>query len=260
MTIGSVTEREAGTITETVEQAKVASSEEVKTPVTEQVSSSTPKTYTEKELKDAVKAAEGRASKYDELKQQAEQYKSQAEQATKDAKDATDAHEATKGRIADLEADLEEAIGNDEDLIDVKKIKTELRAERDKARQEAKDERDAIAELRKTAEAERLEWAETVAEAQVFKFDGELVKLVDEYDGDVTANFTKLKTACDKAGVKTKEGAEAIAETFLMKKVVNPDLVEDSGVTSGGSDKLSDKPVAEQIRILNERVLKKTKV
>ena len=108
-----------------------------------------------------------------------------------------------------------------------------------------RNQEDAVEELRKTTESEREEWAGTVAEAQAFKFDGELAKLVDEYDGDVTANFTKLKTACEKAGIKTKEGAEAIAETFLTEKVVDPDLVNDSGVTRGGSDNLEGKTAKE---------------
>ncbi len=224
-----------------------------------------PKLYSEKEhlkkVEDAIAQYGDRIKqeKIDPITQERDTYKSQAEQATKDVKDATDAHEVTKGRIEDLESDLEEAIGNDEDLIDIKKIKTELRLERDKARQEARDERDAIAELKKTAEAEREEWAGTVAEAQTFKFDGELVKLVDEYEGDVTDNFTKLKTTCEKAGIKTKEGAEAIAEALLTKKVVDPDLVDDSGVTSGGSDKISDLPMKERMEELNKRVLAKQK-
>lgn len=235
----SVADRKAGAITETEEQAEVTSSEEVKTPVDGKVSSETPKTYTEKQLRDAVKAAEGRASKAEEYKKQVEEFKSRAEKAEREAKEATEAHEATKGRIEDLEADLEEAIGNDEGLVDINKIRKDLRAERDKLRQETKDERDAIAELKKAAEAERLEWAETVAEAQTFKFDSDLAKIVDEYEGDVTANFTKLKTTCEKAGIKTKEGAEAIAETFFTKKDEVPAILNDSGVNNGGSEDLN---------------------
>ncbi len=207
--------------------------------------SSTPVTYTKDTEKKAVSdalAEQGRKHKevLEPIIQERDTFKSQAEQATKDVKDATDAHEVTKGRIADLEADLEEAIGEDETLLDINKIRKELRTEKEILRQDVKDEKDAVAELRKTTEAERLEWAETVADAQVFKFDGELAKLVDEYEGDVTDNFTKLKTTCEKAGIKTKEGAEAIAETFLTKKAEVPNVVDDSGVTSGGSEDLSN--------------------
>jgi len=188
-----------------------------------------------KAISDAL-AEQGRRHKaeLEPILKERDTFKSQSEQAMKEAKEATTTLEETKVRIADLEADLEQAIGEDADQIDIQKIKKDLRTERDRVRQEAKDERDAIAELRKTAESERLEWAETVAEAQTFKFDSELAQLVDEYDGDVTANFTKLNTACKKAGIKTKEGAEAIAETFLTRKDEEPDLVDDSGVTSGG--------------------------
>ena len=224
--------------------------------------SSTPVTYTKDTEKKAVSdalAEQGRKHKetLDPVIKERDTFKSQAEQATKDA---TDAHEATKGRIADLEADLEEAIGEDETLLDINKIRKELRTEKEILRQEVKDEKDAVAELRKTTEAERLEWAETVADAQVFKFDGELAKLVDEYEGDVTANFTKLKTTCDKAGIKTKEGAEAIAETFLTKKVEVPNVIDDSGVTHGGSDRLSDLPIKERMEELDKRVRAKQKV
>ena len=152
--------------------------------------------------------------------------KTQAEQATTKLED-------TNIRIKDLEKDLDEAVGEDANLLDIKEIKKELRVERDQARLDVRAEKEAVAELRKTTETERLEWAGTVADAQAFKFDGELAKLVDEYDGDVTANFNKLKNACDKAGIKTKEGADAIAELSFTKKAEEPDLLDDSGVTTG---------------------------
>jgi len=194
-----------------------------------------------KAISDAL-AEQGRKHKaeLEPIRQERDSLKTQVEQAKKEVKEATTTSEETKGRITELEADLEQAIGEDADLRDINKIKKELRAERDKARQDVKLERDAVAELKKATEAERLEWAETVAEAQVFKFDGELAKVVDEYDGDITANFTKLKNACEKAGVKTKEGAEAIAETFLTKKAEEPPLVLESGVTKGGGTDFSD--------------------
>ena len=195
----------------------------------------TPKTISEAEHLKAVsdeKTISGRLkTQLEAATKEIDTFKTQAEQATREAQEA---HEETKGRIADLETDLEEAIGEDADLRDIAKIKKDLRTERDKARQEAKNERENIAEIRKTTEAEREEWAGTVAEAQVFKFDGELAKIVDEYEGDVTANFNKLKSACDKAGIKTKEGAEAIAELYLTKKGEEPDLLVDSGTTTGG--------------------------
>jgi len=226
----SVTEREAGAITEPEGQKPPI--EEVKTPVDGKVSSETPKTRTDKELRDAVKAAEGRAAK--QLQEQANEHKSQLEQVKQEAQEAIATLDETRATIADLEGQLEALDDGSIDSAGVLKLKKELRAEKTKLAADAKLEKDAIAELRKAAEAEREEWAGTVAEAQAFKFDGELTRLVDEYGGDVTANFTNLKTVCEKAGIKTKEGAEAIAETFLTKKVEEPDLLEDSGVTRGG--------------------------
>ncbi len=135
--------------------------------------------------------------------------------------------------MADLESDLESAHSEDPDLRDIHKVRVTSRTERDRVIQEYRVKEGALAELKKTTEDERLEFAGEVAEAQVFKFDGELAKLVDEYDGDVTTNFNKLKTACDKAGIKTKEGAEAIAELSFTKKAEEPNLLDDSGVTTG---------------------------
>lgn len=216
-------------------------------------SSKDPITYTEEEHKKAIEDAiaqygdKVKQEKIDPIISERDTFKTQAEEARKDAKDAADNLEDTRNEITDLKADLEEAIGEDETLLDIKKIRTELREKETKLRQEVRDEKDAVAEIRKTAEAEREEWAGTVAEAKAFKFDGEIAKVVDEYDGDVTANFSKLKTALDKAGVKTKEGAEAIAETFLTKKGVEPEILNDSGITTGGTESLEGKTVDEKL-------------
>ena len=72
MTTQSVTERKAGDMTE-AEGQKLPSAETKAPAEGEKVSSKTPKTYTEKELRDAVKAAEGRAAKV------VSTYKTQAE-------------------------------------------------------------------------------------------------------------------------------------------------------------------------------------
>ncbi len=197
--------------------------------------STTPPTYTkeqgqadiQKAVSDAL-AEQGRKHKaeLEPITQERNTLKTQSEQATTRLED-------TNIRIKDLEKDLDDAIGEDADLRDIAKVKQALRTERDQARLDVRAEKDAVAELKKTTEAERLEWAGTVAEAQAFKFDGELARLVDEYDGDTTANFNKLKNACDKAGIKTKEGAEAIAELYMAKKTEEPNLLDDSGVTTG---------------------------
>ncbi len=197
----------------------------------DETTSTTPPTYTKETQTKAVSDAladQGRVHKaaLEPITQERNTLKTQAEEATSREED-------TNIRITDLEKDLEEAMGEDADLRDIAKIKANLRVERDNGRQALRAKEVAVAELKKTTEAERLQWAGTVAEAQAFKFDGELAKLVDEYDGDVTANFNKLKTVCDKAGIKTKEGAEAIAELSFTKKVEEPNLLDDSGVTTG---------------------------
>ncbi len=197
----------------------------------DETTSTTPQTYTETTQKKAISdalAEQGRKHKaeLEPITQERNTLKTQSEQATSRLED-------TNIRIKDLEKDLDDAIGEDADLRDIAKVKQALRAERDQARLDVRAERDAVAELKKTTEAERLEWAGTVAEAQAFKFDGEIARLVDEYDGDTTANFNKLKVACDKAGIKTKEGAEAIAELYMVKKTEEPNLLDDSGVTTG---------------------------
>ena len=203
----------------------------------EKVTPKEKKTYSEAEFTEKVLNVH---SENGRLKKDLEALTKERNDLKSQVKEATNAKEETLAKVAELEADLEESIGEDTDLRDIQKIKKELRAERDKLRQEVKEEKDAVAELRKTTEAERDEWAGTVAEAQTFKFDSELAKLVDEYDGDVTANFTKLKTVCEKAGIKTKEGAEALAETFLTKKYEETDLLDDSGVSSGGGEDLNN--------------------
>ncbi len=202
-------------------------------PKGDESNSKTPQTITleehRKKVEDAV-AQYGdkvKQEKIDPITKERDGFKAQAEQATTRLED-------TNIKIKDLEKDLDDAIGEDADLRDIAKIKQALRAERDQARLDVRAEKEAVAELRKTTETERLQWAGTVAEAQAFKFDGELAKLVDEYDGDTTANFNRLKTACDKAGIKTKEGAEAIAELSFTKKAEEPNLLDDSGVTTGG--------------------------
>ena len=176
----------------------------------------------------------------DALSEQGRKHKAELEPITQErntlktqAEQATSRLEDTNIRVKDLEKDLDEAVSEDDDLKDIQKIKKALREERDQARLDVREEKEAVAELKKTTEAERLQWAGTVAEAQAFKFDGELARLVDEYDGDTTANFNKLKVACDKAGIKTKEGAEAIAELSFTKKTEEPNLLDDSGVTTG---------------------------
>ncbi len=201
----------------------------------DETTSTTPQTYTREQgqadIKKAVSdalAEQGRKHKaeLEPIKQERDTFKSKSAQADADS-------ETTKTRVADLESDLESAHSEDPDLRDIHKVRVTSRTERDRVIQEYRVKGDALTKLVEKAESERLEFAGEVAEAQAFKFDGELARLVDEYDGDVTTNFNKLKVACDKAGIKTKEGAEAIAELYMAKKTEEPNLLDDSGVTTG---------------------------
>ncbi len=231
---------------------EIAAAEKDSAQVTDQTSESekestskTPVTHTADTEKKAVSdalALQGRKHKeaLDPIIQERDTFKSQAEQAVKAAQEATDTLEETRQHISNLESDIEALEEDEADPNKLGRLRKELRDAKGNVRQEVKDERDAVAELRRTTEAEREEWAGTVAEAQAFKFDGEVAKIVDEYEGDVTANFTKLKEACEKAGIKTKEGAEAIAETFMTKKVEEPDVLDDSSVTKGGQEDLNN--------------------
>jgi len=209
--------------------------------------STTPQTITLEKHRKAIEDAiaqygdKVKREKLDPIIAERDTFKSQAEQAKREAQEATDILKESRQHISNLESDIETLEQNDDDPNKVLRLRRELRDAKTNVRQEVKDERDALqtekdalAELKKISEAERLEWAETVADARIFKFDGDLARLVDEYEGDTTANFNKLKTACDKAGIKTKEGAEAIADLYMVKKAEEPDFINDPGVTTGG--------------------------
>ncbi len=205
----------------------------------DETTSKTTPTYTKETERKAVSDAlseQGRVHKaaLEPITQERDTFKTKAEQAEKIANEATATLEETRGHITTLEGDIEVLEESQNDPIKLSTLRKELRTAKLNVRQEVKDETDANTELKRTLEGERLQFAEKVAHADLVEFDGELARLVDDYDGDTTANFNKLKTACDKAGIKTKEGAEAIAELSFTKKVEEPNLLDDSGVTTGG--------------------------
>jgi len=175
------------------------------------------------------------AKERDDFKSQVSQFKSQVEEATSTLKE-------TEARITDLEADLETATEGDTDLAEVQKIKKELRAEKEKARQEARTEKEANAELKKTLEAEREEWAETVADAQAAKFEVDVFEIAEEYVDDAGKDIKseRLKALCEKAGQKKREDIQALADVLWTKKGKIPVLVGDSGVSSGGKGEVTE--------------------
>jgi len=206
----------------------------------------TPKTYTEDEhrkgIEDAIAQYGDRIKqeKIDPITKERNAFKTQVEQLTSDAEDAATAREESENRVSELEADLETATEGVPDLDEIRKLKKELRAEREKARQEAKDEKKANAELKRTLEGEREEWAGTVAEAQAAKFEVDVFEVSEEYVDEAGKGIKseRLKALCEKAGVKKREDIQGLADVLWTKKgqKKEPVLVEepDSAVSDGG--------------------------
>ena len=202
-------------------------------------------------LKEHRKAIEDAISKYgDRIKQEKidpiakerDTFKNQVEQFKSDAEDATTAREESEKRISELETDLETATEGSEDFTEIQKIKKELRTEREKARQEARAEKEVNAELKKTLEAEREEWAETVAEARAAKFEVDVFEIAEEYVDEAGKDIKseRLKALCEKAGQKKREDIQALADVLWTKKGKIPVLVGDSGVSSGGKGEVTE--------------------
>lgn len=215
----------------------------------------TPKTYSEADYLKAVsdeRTVSGRLkADLEKVSKERDTFKTEAEQAKAAVEEATSTLEETKGRIAELETDLETAIGDNLDLAEIQKIKRELRAEKTKLSQEAQAEKDSLAELKKTLEKEREEWAGTVAEAQASKFEVDVFEVAEEYGGDAV----KLKAACERAEIKSRDKIQGLAEVFWTKKTEpkGPDFISDSGVTNGSKDNLGDLPPKDRIKEAERR-------
>ena len=180
------------------------------------------------------------AKERDDFKSQVSQFKSQVEEAAITLKE-------TESRISDLESDLETATEGNVDFAEIQKIKKELRTEREKARQEARAEKEANAELKKTLEAEREQWAETVAEAQAAKFEVDVFEVSEEYVNSAGEQIDdegrkRLKDACEKANTKELKDIEWYAGLLWTKKGKDktPVLEADSGVSSGGKGEVTE--------------------
>jgi len=195
--------------------------------------------------------------KIDPIAKERDTFKAQVEQLRSDAEEATTAREESEKRISELETDLETATESEPDFAEIQKIKKELRTEREKARQEARDEKKANAELKRTLEAEREQWAGTVAEAQAAKFEVDVFEISEEYVDESGKDIKpeRLKALCEKAGQTKREDIQALADVLWAKKGKEkvPVLEGDSGVTSGGSENLSGLSPRQKI----ERGLKK---
>jgi len=203
--------------------------------------STTPQTITLEEHRKGIEDAiaqygdKVKREKIDPIATERDTFKNQVEQFKSDAEDATTTREESEKRISELETDLETATEDNVDLKEIQRIKKELRTERDTARQERITERQANADLKRTLEAEREQWAGTVAEAQAAKFEVDVFEIAEEYEGGTSE---RLKALCERAGQKKKEDIRELADVLWAKKDKASVLVGDSGVTSGGG--LSD--------------------
>lgn len=195
---------------------------------------STPRTYTETELQKVISdrlTEQGRTHKaaLETVTKERDGLKTQVETLTKTANDATTAKEETKATIAVLEADLDQALQGAPDAAEIAKLKRELRAEKAKLNTETQAEKDAIAAAKKALEAEKAEWGQTVEETRAMKLEKDVREVAEGYEG---GDAGKLKTACEKAGLKSREQIEAIAGSFWTKKGEQT-IVPDSGLTTG---------------------------
>ena len=211
---------------------------------------SQPQTYTQEQLDKIVEATiRERHAKLDKqidsLTKERDGIKVQLEKAVSEA---TAIKEETQGKIAELESDLEEAVKGDADAADVQKLKKALRDEKSQLAKDAKVEKEAIAAEKEALTKEREEWAETVTKAQETVFEQDVIDIAGEYAGDDIKKSIEysdtLKTLCDKAGIKTKEGAKEMAEVLWKKseeKSKEEPMVADSGVSKGGGDVTEEK-------------------
>lgn len=201
----------------------------------------TPKTYTEDELVKRVSdslAEAGRKHKLDiaSILKERDTFKSEASQAKKEAENATATLNDTKAGIEALESDLATLSETNPDSADIIKLKKEIRTEKSKLASEARAEKEALAELRKTLEKERDDFAGEISEARTMKFEVDVVEVAKEFEG---GDVARLKTLCEKAGKLKRSEVEDIAAVLWAKKGAKAEdaivLKTDSGVTNGGS-------------------------
>ena len=211
----------------------------------------TPKTYSEADYLKAVsdeRAISGRfKSDLEKVSKERDTFKSEAAQTKAAVEEATSTLEETKGRIAELEADLETALEGNPTMAEVQRIKRELKTETDKAIQQAKVKEKAADELIKVTTAERESNAADVAEAREMKAWRFAVEVAEEYEG---GDHQKLKAKMDEKNLTTKEDAEWLAGILWTKKTEpkGPGFISDSGVTNGSSEDLNSLSTKELLR------------
>ena len=222
-------------------EAKVKPESQGNPPAKGQTSENTVKTYSEAEYLKAVsdeRTISGRLKAEKEaITKERDTFKSQAEQAAKDKTEATETLEATKQSVADLEADLEQAMDSNPDAAEVQKIKKELRVEKAKLQADLKAEKEAATAEKEAARKDREEWAATVSEAQAMKFEVDVFEVAEEYEG---GDPERLKKLAEAAGKSKRDEIQGLAEVIWSKKAGEDkaneaNLITDSGTTNGGT-------------------------
>ena len=201
-----------------------------------------PKTYSEAEHLKAVsdeKTVSGR------LKTQLADITKERDTLKAQAAEATSAVEQTNAKLAELESDLETLTDENASAAEIAKIKKRLVATEEQLKKDFKTKQDALDELKRTTESERETFAATVAEAQAMRFHADVFEVAEEYEG---GNSERLTAICDTIRESTgktmsREGIKKVADTLWTKKASaegnEPAILNDSGVTSGGSGKLT---------------------
>jgi len=206
------------------------------------------KTYTEAEHKKAIEDAIAqygdkiKREKLDPITRERDEYKTKAESAVNET---TKKLEKTEKRIAELEADLETAIGDNADLADIQKIKRKLRDAEEQLEKDYTDKAKALEDKEKELNLKHEQFDALVTEAQAARFEVDVFEISEEYVDDTGKQVPseRLKALCEKAGKRTRDEIVELAEVLWTKKVEKKPEAEpietDSGVGSGGGGKLT---------------------
>jgi len=195
------------------------------------------KTYSEAEHLKAVsdeKAVSGRfKTQLEAITKERDTFKSQIAEATANLED-------TKGKLAELEEELETLADGNAPVAEIAKIRRRIEATEAQLRKDWQAKQNVLDELTKTAQGEREQFAGTVAEAQAMQFHADVFEVAEEYEGGDSERLTALCETIREATGKpiSRESIQRVAGTLWSKKGTaednEPDLLVDSGVTSGG--------------------------
>jgi len=218
---------------------------------------SAPKTISEEAFLKAIsdeRAASGRLkAQVDNLTKERDTLKNQLTEATTDV-------EVTKERLTTLESDLETLADENAPAAEIAKMRRRVEATEAQLKKDIRAKQDALDELTRTAQSEREQFAETVAEAQAIRFHADVFEVAEEYGGGKV--YDQLKSLCDTIVETTgktipKESIQNIAGRHWEKKGKaedsEPDLLVDSGVTTGGTG-LGNLPPAELLKEVQKKV------